>query len=333
MQDVREGHWVLHQAARLAAEAARAQPKPVFLFSNTSRVFDPELDAILVEGGGRLVYGTDEAVRAAAAVLAQRRDGPVAPPPPPAAPDEATLALLGAAMDEAGAKRLLARYGLPVTREAACADIPAALRAAAEIGYPVALKILSPDISHKTEAGGVALGLATPEALEREAAAMLARVRAAAPGARLGLLVQEMVTGAVAEMILGVTEDPHAGPAVLCGLGGIHAEILDDVAVAIAPVRRSRRSPRCAACAAGRCWTGRAGGRRRMSGRWRPPWRRCRAPRMSCPAASGRSTSTRSRCCRRGGACACWTPSWSGQDDGGRIALRRGDRMGLGRAD
>jgi acyl-CoA synthetase (NDP forming) len=236
MQDVREGHWVLHQAARLAAEAARSQPKPVFLLSNTSRVFDPALDAILAEGGVKLVYGTDEAVRAAAAVLAQRRATPVLPPAPPVTPDAAALALLDTATDEAGAKKLIAHYGLPVTREVACADIPAALRAAAEIGYPVALKILSRDIAHKTEVGGVALGLATPGALADEAAAMLDRVRAAAPDARLGLLVQEMVSGAVAEMILGMTLDPHAGPAVLCGLGGIHAEILDDVAVAIAPV-------------------------------------------------------------------------------------------------
>lgn len=237
MQDVREGHWVLHQAARHAAEAARAQPKPVFLFSNTTRVFDPALDAILAEGGVQLVYGTDAAVSAAAAVLRHAEASPVAPPAAPVEPDAETLRLLDDADDEAGAKRLLARFGLRATREVSCADVPAALRAAAEIGYPVALKILSPDIAHKTEAGGVALGLATPEALAAEAAAMLARVRAAHPEARIaGLLVQEMVTGAVAEMILGATDDPHAGPAVLCGLGGIHAEVLDDAAVAIAPI-------------------------------------------------------------------------------------------------
>lgn len=120
-----------------------------------------------------------------------------------------------------------------MTSEVACADIPAALRAAAAMGYPVALKILSPDITHKAEAGGVPLGLHTPEALATEAVVMLHRVRAAVPGARLGLLAQEMVTGAVAEIILGATEDPHAGPADVCGLGGIHAEILDDVAVVI----------------------------------------------------------------------------------------------------
>lgn len=251
MQDVREGHWVLHQAARLAAEAARAQAKPVFLFSNTSRVFDPALDAILTEGGVPLVYGTDEAVRAAAAVLATRRETPVAPPAPLVTPDAKTLALLDAATDEAGAKRLLAQYGLPATREMACADIEAALRAAEAMGYPVALKVLSPDIAHKTEAGGVALGLATPEALAAEAAAMLDRVRAAAPDAHLGLLVQEMVTGAVVEMILGATEDPHTGPAVLCGLGGVYAEILDDAAVVIAP---SDEDAALAALRTLRCW-------------------------------------------------------------------------------
>lgn len=230
MQDVREGHWVLHQAARQAAEAARAQAKPVFLFSNTTRVFDPALDAALAEGPVPLVYGTEEAVRAAGALLAQARAAPVAPPAALVEPSAATLRLLDAATEEAGAKRLLASYGLPVPREIACADIDAAARAAAEIGYPVVVKLLSPAIQHKTELGGVALDISGEAALRAAAAAMLAR----APDA--GLLVQPMLRGAVAEMILGATDDPHAGPAVICGFGGIQAEVMDDVVVAIAPI-------------------------------------------------------------------------------------------------
>jgi hypothetical protein len=115
-------------------------------------------------------------------------------------------------------------------------DARRVIAAVAEVGAPVALKILSPDIAHKTEAGGVALGLADGAAAAVAAREMERRVKARAPGARLeGFLVQKMQRG-LAEVILGFRRDPLVGPTVTVGLGGVLAEIYKDAATRLAPV-------------------------------------------------------------------------------------------------
>ena len=137
------------------------------------------------------------------------------------------------------AKRLLAEYGIPVTAEALATSPRAAARSAASIGFPVALKIQSADIPHKTEAGGVRLGLTSEAEVEAAYASIIDAARRHAPNAPIdGVLVQEMVKGGV-EVILGVSNDPLFGPAVMFGLGGIFTEVLKDVAFRIAPVKRS----------------------------------------------------------------------------------------------
>jgi acyl-CoA synthetase (NDP forming) len=137
-----------------------------------------------------------------------------------------------AAPDEADARRLFAAFGLdsPFAVMAKPDAVPGGLR------YPVALKILSPDLAHKSEVGGVALNIADAAALKAEAAAMLARVTARAPAARItGFLVQPMVKG-LAEAIIGFRRDPEAGPIILVGAGGIMAELHRDTALRLAPV-------------------------------------------------------------------------------------------------
>jgi acyl-CoA synthetase (NDP forming) len=137
-----------------------------------------------------------------------------------------------AAPDEADARRLFAAFGLdsPIAVMAKPDAAPEGLR------YPVALKILSPDLAHKTEVGGVALNIADAAALKAEATAMLARVTARAPAARItGFLVQPMVKG-LAEAIIGFRRDPEAGPIILVGAGGIMAELHRDTALRLAPV-------------------------------------------------------------------------------------------------
>jgi acyl-CoA synthetase (NDP forming) len=154
---------------------------------------------------------------------------------------EARTELAGERADvaEYRAKRILARYGIPVTREELATSREEALAAARRIGYPVALKVQSPDISHKTEAGAVRLGIANEEELAAAYEAVLASARAHDERARIeGVLVQEMVSGGV-EAILGVTNDPLFGPAVMFGLGGIFTEVLRDVSFRIAPVSAS----------------------------------------------------------------------------------------------
>jgi succinyl-CoA synthetase beta subunit len=140
------------------------------------------------------------------------------------------VALPGAAPSEAAAKRLLAEAGVPAVPEHACADAMAAVAAADRIGYPVVLKILSPDILHKSEIGGVLLGVQDADAVREGFATLLERARQRAPEARLeGVLVAKQITGAV-EMALGIARDPVFGPVAMVGLGGIFIEILKDVA-------------------------------------------------------------------------------------------------------
>ena len=104
------------------------------------------------------------------------------------------------------------------------------------IGFPVVAKILSPDILHKTDAGGVALNIATPEELEAAASDILSRVRTSQPAARSeGILVQKMERGLV-EVILGFRRDPQVGPVVVLGIGGVLAEVYKDLAIRLAPI-------------------------------------------------------------------------------------------------
>lgn len=164
-------------------------------------------------------------------LAAARSLPPQAAPLPPASPlDPAAL------RTEAGAKKALAAAGLQVLPERVVSSAADAAEAAAAIGFPVVLKIVSPDLPHKTEVGGVVLSLKDAPAVREAHDAMLARVHAAAPGARIeGVLVSPMVGGGV-ELILGTKRDPVFGPVVLVGLGGIFAEVIQDIAVRPAPV-------------------------------------------------------------------------------------------------
>jgi acetyltransferase len=145
-------------------------------------------------------------------------------------------------LGDADAMALLAAYGVPVvpTRRVA-SDAGAAAAAAGEIGYPVALKIASPDILHKSDVGGVVLGLGDEAALRTAVDAMLARVRERCPEARLdGLTVQRMASRPRAhELIVGAHVDALFGPVLLFGAGGTAVEVLADRAVALPPLNRA----------------------------------------------------------------------------------------------
>ena len=141
---------------------------------------------------------------------------------------------------ELGAKRMLADAGIPVLAERLVSDADAAARAASEIGFPVVLKIASPDLPHKTEVGGVTIGLRSEAEVRQAHAAMLERVAAKAPRAAIdGVIVAPMAHG-LSELILGSRVDPVFGPVVMVGLGGIFAEIVQDTAVQMAPVSETQ---------------------------------------------------------------------------------------------
>lgn len=141
-------------------------------------------------------------------------------------------------LDPAEVSAFFACYGVPFARTEAVADAAAAAKLAAEIKGPVALKIRSRDITHKSDVGGVALDLATPQEVEAAARAMNERVAHAKPKAKLeGFIVQEMVhrPGAF-ELIAGVSTDATFGPVILFGHGGTAVEILRDKSLELPPL-------------------------------------------------------------------------------------------------
>jgi acyl-CoA synthetase (NDP forming) len=150
------------------------------------------------------------------------------------------------------AMRLLREYGIPLADTRPAADADEAVRVAENLGYPVALKVDTQDIAHKSDVGGVQLGCGDAGSVRQSFEQILEEVRRRAPGARVrGVLVQRMIAGGT-EMILGVKRDPIFGPAIVCGLGGIFVESLGDVSIRVPPVslaeaRRMIAELRCAA--------------------------------------------------------------------------------------
>lgn len=182
----------------------------------------------------------DAAARGIAALVRQAEL--LAAEQPPAAPARSAGARLpeAAFRNEYAAKQVLIDAGFEVPLERSVRDADAAVQAAEALGYPVVLKILSEDIAHKTEAGGVALNLADAAAVRAASARIFASVAAHAPQARIeGLLVAPMLRGGT-ELIAGISRDPVFGPVVMVGMGGIYAEVLRDVAVQPAPVSQAQ---------------------------------------------------------------------------------------------
>ncbi len=186
------------------------------------------------EAEGHLVF--EDPTRAVAAIAALMHFGQAfargpdeTPPPLPA------TALPEGSLGEREAKTILAAAGLPMVEDALARDAQNATAAAQAFGGPVALKIASPDIAHKTEIGGVALDVA-PSGAAAEFEKIVTRAKAQAPNARIdGVLVSPMVEGGV-ECILGARNDPVFGPVVMFGLGGVFTEVLKDVSFRRAPI-------------------------------------------------------------------------------------------------
>jgi acetate---CoA ligase (ADP-forming) subunit beta len=136
-------------------------------------------------------------------------------------------------LSEYESKLLLARYGIPVTREIVVEDETDLISAARDIGFPLVLKGCSSEISHKTETNVIRLDIRT----EEEASTAFRQIKANMNGRAGGVLVQEMVRGQ-RELMAGLTRDPQFGPCVMFGLGGIFTEILKDVSFRLAPLKR-----------------------------------------------------------------------------------------------
>jgi acetyl-CoA synthetase (ADP-forming) len=133
---------------------------------------------------------------------------------------------------------VLRAYGLPVPKAGLAKEPEEAAKLADSIGYPVVLKVVSPDIVHKSDVGGVILNLKNGDEVAEAFKKIKGNVSEKAPKAKLyGILVQEMVPEGL-EVIVGATRDPTFGPVLLFGLGGIFVEVLKDVSFRIAPVTK-----------------------------------------------------------------------------------------------
>jgi acetyltransferase len=238
-------------AARAVAELAEKRPRPA--------LFTCWLGAATAEPARRLLaerriptYPTPgQAVQAFVEVIRYRQVQRMLMETPPSLPDdfrpdldrarrpiERAVAAGREWLSEPEAKEVIAAYGIPVvpTLDAASADHAA--QRAAELGGPVALKIVSPDITHKSDVGGVALDLDGPAAVREAALRMADRVALARPGARLdGFSVQPMVRRPGAhELIVGLSDDPLFGPVLLFGQGGTATEVVADRALGLPPL-------------------------------------------------------------------------------------------------
>jgi acyl-CoA synthetase (NDP forming) len=201
--------------------------KPIVAFGRVIQQLSEEQLADHRAAGFPFLQGIEPTIRALRGLwFHAARRGRLPPTPPPAPPSDLSPATLEAT---------LARYGITLPRSQVVATAAEAASAAERIGFPVALKIRSRDILHKTEVGGVALDLHDRDAVEAAAEALTASARAAQASARIdGFLVQEMVAGI--EAIVGAHNDPLYGPLLLVGSGGVLVELVEDAALRLLPV-------------------------------------------------------------------------------------------------
>jgi acetyltransferase len=238
-------------AAQAVVEAARGSAKPV-IAAWLGDINPNETREFLEREGIANFYTPENAVEAFSFVCAYRRNQAQLMEAPPALEREeprpdaaAALAIRDGAiaegrtlLNEHEAKALLAAFSLPVTRTILAASREAALQAARAIGYPVVLKILSRDISHKSDVGGVRLSLQSDDMVACAFDDMMRHVRALRPQARIdGALVQPMLRFEhTREVLVGVATDAVFGPVISFGSGGVAVEAVRDTAVALPPL-------------------------------------------------------------------------------------------------
>lgn len=214
--------------AAALAECAQAGTKPLLCYLST---WSPRIVQMLNEHGAP-AFDSPESVAVALGALANA--GPAPGEALPASSADSGWAKRSGALNEAEARGLFADFGIPSVAETVARTPAEAGEAARRMGGEVVLKVLSRKLLHKSEAGGIALGV-RPEDAAARCEALAASVRAKAGVEPEGFLVQERVRGV--EMILGFHRDPQLGPAVLVGLGGIATELYKDTAIRLLPLR------------------------------------------------------------------------------------------------
>lgn len=225
------------KACQAIADAARSTEKPLNVVWSGRKAKSEAAWALLEEANIPFIT-TPVRMARAAAVLANfamdRQRLLSRAVPPPLKPRSVSLPEGPATLSEVESKAVLAAYGIPVTREVIVPLGSDPMAATADLKWPRAVKIVSRDIAHKTEAGGVRLGIDTPDKLKSATQDIIASAKAYKPNAKIdGVIVSEMAQGV--EALIGVVNDEGFGPAVTFGLGGILSEAIRDVTFRIAP--------------------------------------------------------------------------------------------------
>jgi acetyltransferase len=239
-------HPILRYAdlARVVAEAKERFGKPIAV-SFMAGELGEEAEEVLRRAGIPSFFDPARAVRALSALVKYAEIRARSRTPPPRLPVDLPKArkILKNAEEKGRvrlgleAMELLSAYGIPVAKGGVAKTAEEARKIAEEIGKPVAIKILSPEITHKTEVGGVRLSV-PPQEADRVAWELLNAFRKTFPGIPMdGVYVQEMLPPG-REVILGMVRDPTFGPLLMFGLGGIYVEVLRDVAFGVAPLSR-----------------------------------------------------------------------------------------------
>jgi acetate---CoA ligase (ADP-forming) len=199
-----------------------------------SMVAPPEIRKTYEDAGLPVFEDPSHAVRALAAMMYFGQSFAVGRPAVPAVPEAKPLP--EGDLGEREAKAVLAAFGLPLVEDVLAATADDAAAAARRIGGPVAMKIASPDILHKTDVGGVALGVTGADAARKSFDGIMSKSKAAVPDARVdGVIISPMIGDGV-DCILGAKIDPVFGPVVMFGLGGVFTEVMKDVSFRHAPV-------------------------------------------------------------------------------------------------
>lgn len=231
-----------HRICESVVRVSRSTDKPVVQFTQFGGAMDPDMQRTLREGGVPLLLGLAPSLRAVHnAIRFAERSGRRETPDsrPPAQPEPGVVSRLRDAtgpLSERESKEVLRRCGIPVTREGVAESGEDAVRIAADLGFPVVLKADSPDLPHKTEAGAVRLGLKTEDEVRLAYREILDAARRFKPDARVnGVLVQEQIPAGV-ELIIGLGTDPQFGKTILVGMGGVLAEVVEDVSLRLLPI-------------------------------------------------------------------------------------------------
>jgi acetyltransferase len=247
---------------RAATEVFLEKKAPVVLFSNHSTPSCPEIVNDMIDSGVPYLQGTRESLAAVSHLMRYSMDAdrereretlsgtePLKYPFPWNAIETRMDELSKGKkfLGEKEGKEILSMLGIPVAKQAVCKNEDELLAAAGAIGYPLVMKIESPDIAHKTEAGGVALGLRDAEEVHSAYETMTRTARERCPDARVeGVTLQKMVPDGV-DLIIGMHRDPQFGPVMAYGLGGIYVEVFKDSSLGLIPLdcRKASEMVRC----------------------------------------------------------------------------------------